>query len=43
METYTILFSGVSFITANSSEQAYNQIEAQLSEISDSWEIQVSE
>lgn len=43
METYTILFSGVTFIQANSSEEAYNQMEETLSDVANSWEIQVSE
>jgi hypothetical protein len=43
METYTILFSGVTFIQANSSEEAYNKMEEELAQVASSWEIQVSD
>ena len=41
--TYTINFSGVTFITATSIEQAHSQMEAELSQVASSWEIEVTE
>lgn len=41
--TYTVNFSGVTFITATSIEQAVSQFEEEIAQIASSWEIEVTE
>ena len=41
--TYTVNFSGVTFITATSIEQVQSIMEQELAQVASSWEIEITE
>lgn len=43
MNTYTVNFSGITFITAKSVEEVHSIMEQELAQVASSWEIEVTE